>query len=105
MKKQKLKESETVELKKSLSELKQGLVSIAAMLNKHHAGTLWFGVRNDGIIIGIDAGEKTLRDLSQSIAAHLEPKIFPHITLESLQAKTCIKVAFKGRESGTGLSF
>jgi ATP-dependent DNA helicase RecG len=98
MKNQKLRESETVELKKSLSELKQGLVSIAAILNKHHAGTLWFGVRNDGIIIGIDAGEKTLRDLSQSIASHIEPKIFPHVTLESLQGKNCIKVVFKGKD-------
>jgi ATP-dependent DNA helicase RecG len=99
MKKLKMQESETVELKKSLAELKQGLVSIAAILNKHRAGTLWFGVRNDGIITGIDAGEKTLRDLSQSIAAHIEPKIFPDITFESLQGKTCIKVAFKGKDA------
>ncbi len=99
MKKQKLQESETVELKKSLSEIKQGLVSIAAILNKHNAGTLWFGVRNDGVIIGIGAGEKTLRDLSQSIAAHIEPKIFPHITLESMEGKTCIKVVFKGKDA------
>ncbi len=28
-------ETETTELKKSLAELKQGLVSLAAMLNKH----------------------------------------------------------------------
>jgi len=35
MSKQPLKESETVELKKSLAELKQGLVSMAAILNKH----------------------------------------------------------------------
>jgi len=94
-----MQESETVELKKSLAELKQGLVSIVAILNKHRSGTLWFGVRNDGIITGIDAGEKTLRDLSQSIAAHIEPKIFPHITFESLQGKTCIKVTFKGRDA------
>jgi ATP-dependent DNA helicase RecG len=40
-----------------------------------------------------------LRDLSQSIAAHIEPKIFPHITFESLQGKTCIKVAFKGSDA------
>lgn len=99
MKKLKMQESETVEFKKSLAELKTGLVSIAAILNKHQAGTLWFGVRNDGIITGIDAGEKTLRDLSQSIAAHIEPKIFPHITFESLQGKTCIKVAFKGKDA------
>jgi ATP-dependent DNA helicase RecG len=99
MKSQKLQESETIELKKSLSELKQGLVSIAAILNKHQAGTLWFGVRNDGTIIGIDAGDKTLRDLSQSIAAHIEPKIFPHITLESLQGRTCIKIEFSGDDT------
>ena len=99
MKKQKLKESETVELKKSLAELKQGLVSIAAILNKHQAGILWFGVRSDGAITGIDIGDKTLRDLSQAIAAHIEPKIFPHITSESLQGKTCIKVTFKGRDA------
>ena len=45
-----LKESETVELKKSLAELKQGLVSMTAILNKHQVGTLWFGVRNNGAI-------------------------------------------------------
>ena len=38
MKKLKMQEGETVELKKSLAELKQGLVSIAAILNKHLAG-------------------------------------------------------------------
>ena len=37
MGKQPLMENETVELKKSLSELKQGLISIAAILNKHRA--------------------------------------------------------------------
>jgi len=99
MRKQKMQESETVELKKGLAELKQGLVSIAAILNKHQAGILWFGVRNDGTAIGVETGVKTLRDLSQSIAAHIEPKIFPQITLESLQGKTCIKVAFKGKDT------
>jgi predicted HTH transcriptional regulator len=62
MSKQPLQESEIVELKKSLAELKQGLVSMAAILNKHQAGTLWFGVRNNGTIAGIDANEKTLRE-------------------------------------------
>lgn len=92
-------ESETVELKKSLSELKEGLISIVAILNKHRGGVLWFGVRNDGVIAGLNANEKTLRDLSQSIAAHIEPKIYPHITLETQQGKPCIKVAFSGKEA------
>ena len=94
-----LKESETVELKKSLAELKQGLVSMAAILNKHQAGTLWFGVRNDGAIAGIDANEKTLRDLSQSIGAHIEPKIFPRIPEVTVDGKRCIKIEFAGDET------
>jgi len=35
-----------VEFKKSLAELKGGLVSISAILNKHQRGELWFGVRS-----------------------------------------------------------
>jgi len=99
MDKQPLKESETVELKKSLAELKQGLISMAAILNKHQAGTLWFGVRNDGAIAGIDANEKTLRDLSQAIAAHIEPKIFPRISEVAIDGKQCIKIEFAGDDT------
>jgi ATP-dependent DNA helicase RecG len=99
MSKQPLQESETVELKKSLAELKQGLISMAAILNKHQAGTLWFGVRNNGTIVGIDANEKTLRDLSQSIAAHIEPKIFPRISEVTIDGKQCIKIKFAGDDT------
>jgi ATP-dependent DNA helicase RecG len=48
----KLHESETVELKKSLAELKEGLISIAAILNKQGAGELWFGVAPNGKAVG-----------------------------------------------------
>ena len=99
MAKQPLTEGETVELKKSLAELKQGLISIAAILNKHQAETLWFGVRNDGAIAGIDVNEKTLRDLSQSIASHIEPKISPQISKVSIAGKRCIKIEFRGNDT------
>jgi len=94
-----MRESESVELKKSLAELKDGLNSIAAILNKHGAGELWFGVRSDGVAVGLNVTDKTLRDISQAIAAHIEPKIFPHITLETLTGKTCVKVAFTGKNA------
>ncbi len=94
-----LKESETVEPKKSLAELKQGLVSIAAILNKHQAGTLYFGVSPAGAVVGLDMNEKTLRDLSQAIAAHIEPKIFPKVSEMALQGKRCIKVEFNGDDT------
>ena len=62
-------ESETVELKKSLAELKQGIVSLAAMLNKHGEAELWFGIAPNGKAVGLDQNDKTLRDVSQAIAA------------------------------------
>ena len=60
---------------------------------------LWFGIRNDGVSIGLDATTKTLRDISQAISAHIEPKIFPHVTLETRDARECVRVAFSGKEA------
>ena len=91
-------ESETLELKKSLAELKEGLISMFAILNKHGAGALWFGVAPNGQAFGLQATDKTLRDLSQAIGAHIEPKIYPHITLQNMQGRDCIRVQFEGQE-------
>lgn len=41
------KESEKLEFKKTTAELKEGIISITAILNKHSSGELFFGVRND----------------------------------------------------------
>ncbi|MEI6150837.1 MAG: ATP-binding protein, partial [bacterium] len=92
-------ESETREFKKSLAELKEGLISISAMLNKHGTGELWFGIRNDGTPAGLDINEKTLRDISQAIAAHIEPRIYPHVTREAVGAVGCIKVTCEGSDA------
>ena len=43
------RESETVEFKKSTSELKEGIISLCSMLNKHKKGFLYFGWR-EGIL-------------------------------------------------------
>lgn len=94
-----MQESETMELKKSLSELKEGLVSIAAILNKQGAGELWFGVAANGQATGLTVTDKTMRDLSQSIGAHIEPRIYPKIETQLLSGKTCIRIRFEGQDS------
>lgn len=38
-------ETETIEYKKSTGELKEAIISIVAILNKHKKGTLYFGVK------------------------------------------------------------
>jgi len=89
-----MKENETIEFKKSTSELKEAIVSIVSILNKNKKGELYFGLDNDGGLINQKFSEKTLRDISQAIANHIEPKIYPKIQLEN----NIIKVSFEGKE-------
>ena len=89
-------ETETVELKKTLAELKQGLISLAAMLNKHGQAELWFGIAPNGKAVGLEINEKTLRDVSQAIAAHIEPVIYPHITQQRIDGKHCLHIKAEG---------
>lgn len=63
-------ESETLELKKSTSELKEAVVSISAMLNKHGRGEVYFGIQDDGVVVGQQLGKNTARDISRAIASH-----------------------------------
>jgi ATP-dependent DNA helicase RecG len=64
----KFQENETFELKKSTSELKEAVISIVAMLNKHQRGEVWFGVKNDGAVVGQQVSDKTMRDVSKAIS-------------------------------------
>ena len=92
----KLKETERLEFKKSTSELKEAIVSIAAMLNKHKKGKLIFGVKSNGEVVGQNVNEKTLRDVSKSISDHIEPKIFPKVCEEEIDGESCVVVEFEG---------
>ena len=93
------KETENVELKKSTSELKEAVISISSILNKHGKGILYFGIKDDGTIIGQQVGNLTLKDISRAISDHIDPKIFPDIKVEKIDSKDCIKVEFSGHEA------
>lgn len=92
------KETETLELKKSTAELKEAVSSIVAILNKHGKGEIYFGVKNDGIVVGQDISEKTLRQVSQAIAENIDPKIYPEIHEIAIENKSCIHVQFEGTD-------
>lgn len=94
----KFKESEIVELKKSTSELKEAMISIVAILNKHQKGELYFGITNDNKIVGQNITENTLREISKTISDHIEPKIYPKINKIKLKGKNCVKLEFQGNE-------
>ncbi|MFH1825421.1 MAG: RNA-binding domain-containing protein, partial [Candidatus Firestonebacteria bacterium] len=86
------RESKIVEFKKSTSELKEAVISISAILNKHQKGELYFGVKNDGEVVGQMIGSNTLRDISQAISSHIEPKIYPSIDTVNIKGRSCIKM-------------
>ena len=66
-------ETEVVELKKSLSQLKEGIISLSAMLNKSNKGLIYFGIRDDGKVVGLDIGKRTLADITHEIQNNLKP--------------------------------
>lgn len=69
----KQRESEILEFKKFTGEIKEGIISISAMLNKHHHhGVLFYGIKNDGEIVGQDIGAHTTPDISKAIKEHLK---------------------------------
>ena len=90
-------ETEQIEFKKSTGELKEGIQSIVAILNKHGAGTLYFGVKNNGDVIGQEISDQTIRNVSQAIQNHIVPAIYPVIDKKTYEdGKSVIYVEFQG---------
>lgn len=92
-------ENETLEYKKSTAELDEAINSIVAILNKHNKGVLYFGVKNNGEIIGQQVSEKTLREISQAIGNFIEPKIYPEINKLYIDKMEIAEVKFEGYET------
>lgn len=91
-------ENETLEFKKSTGELKEAIISLSAMLNKHGYGLLYFGVKNNGEPVRQEIGKDTLRDISQAVANHIKPQIIPILSMEYVNELNRIKVEVKGED-------
>jgi len=89
-------ETETLEFKKTTGEIKEGVISISSILNKHRVGTLYFGVKPNGEAIGQEISESTLRDISRAVYESIRPQIYPVITEDILDGRHVIKVEFEG---------
>ncbi|MCK5214506.1 MAG: putative DNA binding domain-containing protein [Candidatus Omnitrophica bacterium] len=92
-------ETETTEFKKSTAELKSGVISVAAILNKHGKGELYFGIKDDGTVVGQTVGRHTIKEVTQTIVDNIEPKIYPKIATKKIKNKECIVVEFHGADT------
>lgn len=91
-------ETEQTEFKKSTGELKEGVISIASILNKHGQGDLYFGVKNNGDVIGQEISESTTRDVSQAVRANIKPAIYPVVEKLNYGERAIVHVKFEGKQ-------
>lgn len=93
------KESETVELKKTLSLLPECIISLSAMLNKSGQGIVYFGINDEGKVCGVTIGDKTKFDIVQTIQNHLKPlPQIVNVTDQVEDDKNIIAVQVKGTD-------
>ena len=91
-------ETETQEFKASLSELDKGILALTAMLNKGGKGKVYFGVADNGEILGVRGtfGKETIKKVSTRIAETVRPAIVPKIHIEVHDTETIIVVEAVG---------
>jgi predicted HTH transcriptional regulator len=89
-------ESQQVEFKKSLSLKKEGMVSLAAMINTEGGkGTVVFGVKPDGTPFGVERGDldRAQVSLAQHIRDTFDPRLIAEIDLVSCEEVTLLSVS------------
>ena len=93
------KEDEFVEFKQSTAELDKGLASLASMLNKHGKARVYFGVGDDGEVVGQNVNDSTLTDMSQAVANFIDSAIISEITvLKSDDGRKYISLYAEGKD-------
>jgi predicted HTH transcriptional regulator len=90
------KESEYVEFKVSTSQTSRALEALSAMLNKHGKGKVYFGINDNGEVVGQKIGNKTIKDLSEAITTRIKPSVIPTIKFENIEDKCIISVEVEG---------
>lgn len=89
-------QSETMEYSQSLAQLRKGMIDITAILNKHGAGVIYFGVDPDGEVVGCRLGSNSKNLILSRIAEDIYPPIDPEISFEKADGREYINVAFEG---------
>jgi len=88
-------ESQFVENKQSLGELKDIIDSVASFATCQ-GGTIRIGIRPNGDHVGVQIGRTTLEDLARDIKLNTDPPQFPSITFDGDEQNAIISVQVDG---------
>ncbi|MGC8859309.1 MAG: ATP-binding protein [Ignavibacteria bacterium] len=86
-----LKETERIELKKSVGEWKEIVETVCAFANTE-GGRIYIGIPPSGKTSGINIGSNTIEDLTNKIINNTDPKIYPKISIEKIDNKDVIVI-------------
>lgn len=90
------KENETLEFKETTAEFDKACKAISAMLNKKGEGVIYFGVKDNGEVIGQIIGKDTLSTLTDRIKDSIKPTIYPLVESLEIEEKKVIRITVKG---------
>lgn len=92
-------EDEHKEFKENTSEIDDGIISLSAMLNKSCKGEVFFGIKDNGDIIGMDIGKTTLKRMSETVFRSIDPPVLPSIEIHvASDGKKYISMAAVGND-------
>ena len=90
----KQRETESIELKSSLSKLEEIVEAISGFSNTK-GGKILIGVSNNGKILGVKIGKDTVERLTNKIAQNTDPKVQPRISIQEIDKKKIIVIDVK----------
>ncbi|MDI6642045.1 MAG: putative DNA binding domain-containing protein, partial [Elusimicrobiota bacterium] len=96
-------ESETVEFKRSLSDINRIIETIVAFANTR-GGRILVGVK-DGEIFGIEIGRDSIEKLTQRIVAITDPKIYPEILVQDIDKRKVVIIKVNESKNKPHLAF
>ena len=100
----KKRESEILEFKPSLSQIK-GIIETISAFSNTRGGSIIIGVDDKRNILGVDVGKKTIESLANKIKQNTDPQIYPFISVENIDSKNIIVVEVKESKSKPVFAF
>ena len=93
-------EDEVIEFKKDLAQLDKGIISLTAMINRRGKGTVYFGVDDEGNVVGVKPGPDYLEKIRNRIRTYVDPQLLADIELlETPEGLKYIRVFAIGRDT------
>lgn len=93
------RETEQTEFKESTAKLDEGIISLCAMLNRSCFGEVFFGVRDNGDVVGMDIGKTTLKRISETVRRDMDPPLLPKLeVIESSDGREYISMSARGND-------